>query len=192
MITLALSLISGILLAQHHPMMGQMKNKPMMKQQMGKAMMDCMDDLNLSPAQEKKLAELRTAFRKTENSVGAEIENLRIDFHAAMKAENFSKAKELNKQINAKENMLAEARIDFMAARMKELTPEQKEIMKTNMKQFMMNKHPMQGMQGCMGHGMGNGMGMHKQGNGFGCGDHDGHGNNSQPCRDCDTNKSDK
>lgn len=189
MIALALSLVSGILLAQHHPMMKQMPDKPMMKHQMGKAMMmDCMDDLNLTPAQQKKFEELRTAFRKTENSVGAEIENLRMDFHAAMKAENFGKAKDIHKQISAKESMLAEARIDFMAARMKELSSEQKEAMKANMKQFMMNKPPMQGMNGCMG--MGNGMGMHKQGNCFGCDDKEAPGKMKQPCNDCDSHKS--
>ncbi len=164
LLSIVLLLVSGVLVAQHPGMKGN--DKPMMHQQMGKGMgmgmkMDCMDEMKLTDAQKKKFEDLRTAFQKTENTLSAEIENLRIDMHTAIRAENFSKAKEMNKQIATKENQLADARIDFMAARLKELTTEQKEIMKSNMMQFMGQKHQMKGMQDCKG--MQGGMGMHRQ-----------------------------
>jgi Spy/CpxP family protein refolding chaperone len=167
-LSIALLLVSGVLLAQHPGMKGPMQDRPMMQAKMGKGMgMDCIEEMKLTDAQMKKFEELRTSFQKTENTISAEIENLKIDIHTAIRAENFSKAKELNKQIANKENLLADARIDFMAARLKELSPEQKEIMKKSMMQFMGNKPKMQGMQG--------GMGMQKQmGNCGDCDDHNG------------------
>lgn len=166
LLSIVLLLVSGVLVAQHPGMKGNMPGKPMMHQQMGKGMgmgmkMDCMDEMKLTDAQKKKFEELRTAFQKTENTLSAEIENLRIDMHTAIRAENFSKAKEMNKQIATKENLLADARIDFMSARLKELTPEQKEIMKSNMMQFRGQRHQMNGMNDCKG--MQGGMGMHRQ-----------------------------
>ncbi len=132
-------------------------------------MMDCMDELNLTDAQKTKFAELRTTFSKTENTLQAEIENLRIDLRTAMKDENYKQAKDLNKQIATKETALADARIDFTAARQKELTKEQKEILKNKMP-MMMGMHS----KGMMGKGNKQGMmmdRMHRM---------------SDDCNDCD------
>lgn len=188
-ISLTLMLASGILAAQKfegkhcdEPVMGKNMSKamPMLKHQ---GMMDCLDEMKLTDAQKKKFEDLRIAFQKTENSLSAEIENLKIDMHSAIKAENFKQAKELNKQISAKEATLQDARLDFMAARMKELSAEQKEIMKKNMKPMMMQRQNM--MHKGMGPGM---MQMHGMGN---CGDCNEHGNmqmkskNHDNCKDC-------
>ncbi len=188
-ISLALILASGLLMAQKfegkhcdEPGMGKQMNPamPMLKNQ---GMMECMDELKLTDAQKKKFDELRTAFQKTENSLAAEIENLKIDMHTAIKAENFKQAKELNKQISAKETALQDARLDFMAARMKELSPEQKAIMKKNMKPMLMQGKDMK--QDCKGQGM---MQMHGMGN---CGDCNEHGTmqmkskNQDDCKQC-------
>jgi len=53
-----------------------------------------------------------------------------------LKDENYKQAKDLNKQIATKRNVLADAKVDFLAARMKELTPEQKATLKKNMPHF--------------------------------------------------------
>ncbi len=143
-LSIALILVSGILSAQkfdgmrcdQHKMMPNMNQaKPMMAPD---AMLNCIDELKLTDAQKKKFEELRTAFRKTENTLAAEIENLRIDMKGAIKNENFKAAKDLNKQISTKESTLEDARLDFLAARMNELTPDQKKILKDNMSQMMM------------------------------------------------------
>jgi hypothetical protein len=163
-LALALMLFAGILLAQKADMKGKdMPPQPMMRGQYMPEhamemdpMMSCMDELKLTDAQMKKFEELRMGFTKTKNTAEAEIENLQLDMHAAMKAENFSQAKALNKQIFAKKNALADARIDFMAARVKELSTEQKEIMKKYMMNFQGGRHQMRGN--------GQGMMMHKQG----------------------------
>ncbi len=176
-LSIALILASGILIAQkadgEH--CGQhMMQKPMLNQVKAMKMdakMECWDEMKLTDAQKKKFDELRTAFQKTENSLDAEIENLRIDMHTAIKAENFKQAKELNKQISAKQTALQDARLDFMAARMKELSAEQKEIMKKNLPQMMMHRKGM--MNNCQGHGM-----MQMK-----------HKDNCNECDDCRDNK---
>jgi len=179
----ALLLVSSVLIAQPAGMKAAMQKHPMMMKQhdcmdkgmggnkeMGMGMnMECMEAMELTPAQQKKFAELRTSFMKIKNTLSAEIENLKIDMRTYMKSENFSKAKELNKTIFTKQNSLADARIDMMAAIVKELTPAQKETMKKNMTQNMGRKHQMQG-----GMGMKGGMGM---------------GRNMDNCQDCDTDK---
>ncbi len=166
LISIALLLIGSLLIAQkvddkrsYVPAHAKDWKNPNLKarpEPMG-PMLECMDEMNLTAAQKTKFEELRTAFSKTENTLKAEIENLKIDLKTAMKNENYKQAKELNKQIATKKTTLADARIDLMAARMKELTKEQKEIMK--------NKMPMMGMhkQGMMGNCMGQGMMMHKR-----------------------------
>jgi len=160
-VSIALLLISSLLIAQKvndkrsfvpaHAKDWKNTNLKARPEPMG-PMMDCMDEMKLTDAQKTKFEELRTTFSKTENTLQAEIENLKIDLRTAMKKENYKQAKELNKQIAANKTTLADARIDLMEARMKELTKEQKEIMK--------NKMPMMGMhkQGMMGKGMGQGM----------------------------------
>lgn len=177
-------ILAGILLAQGTPMhKGHVSNKPSEqfnpsfreRPMMMDNMMQCMDELKLTDKQTEKLGTLRSDFEKTRNTLQAEMENLQIDIDAAMKAENYGKAKELTKQLNAKKTLLDEARIEFQANRMKELTKEQKEIMKKNMPMMMNHKnfpmgHSMHGNCGMMKQ---NQMRMQKQDEGCGdCGEH--------------------
>ncbi|MDY0151870.1 MAG: hypothetical protein RBS43_06310 [Candidatus Cloacimonas sp.] len=170
--SLTLMLLVGMLLAQKPPL------KEMQAQNMkDDPMMSCMQEMKLTDAQMKKFEELKTGFTKIQNTTEAEIENMQIDMHAALKAEKFTEAKALNKQLFAKKNMLADVRIDFMAARMKELTPDQKEIMKKNMAEFQGGRHMMNGKGMMHGQGMMNRKG--RQGDDCtDCGD--GHGKNMQ------------
>ena len=173
---LIISLILGLAIAGLFAQMHMMGNKKGAMNHQGKGpMMNCMDELNLTDAQITKFAEARAAFQKQENVLSAEIENLRIDAMAAMKAEDFKRVKEIQKTISDKELMIKNAHVDMMAAHMKELSKEQKQIMQKNM--------PM--MMGMMAHG-GNGMhqGMHqgmKQGMGHGM-----RNGNCDDCDDCD------
>ncbi|MCD8480738.1 MAG: hypothetical protein LRZ88_11340 [Candidatus Cloacimonetes bacterium] len=66
----------------------------------------CMEELKLTDAQKMKFHEARAAFQKQENTLTAEIKNLRLDIAEAMKAENIKRVKELNQQISAKELQL--------------------------------------------------------------------------------------
>jgi len=104
-------------------------------------MQKCLEELKLTDAQKKRFEELKINFEKTKNTTQAEIENLRIDLQKALKDENYQRAKELNKQISAKRNALADAKVDFLADRMKELTAEQKATLKKNMPQLQGGMH---------------------------------------------------
>ena len=155
-ISIALLLLAGGLLAQKALPPKTMQQNPNLKARPvpDDPMLNLAEELKLTEAQIRKFDELRMGFDKNENSTTAEIENLQIDKEAAMKAENFTKAKELNKQIYAKKMALADARVDFMSARLKELNPEQKEIMMKKMMMFegfrnnMRGKHQGPMMQG--------------------------------------------
>ncbi|MDZ4181357.1 MAG: hypothetical protein U1B83_00665, partial [Candidatus Cloacimonadaceae bacterium] len=129
-IALALTMLIGILTAQK-PMVNpnanpgprtdsnpKLKDRPMPEM----PMMGMMERLNLSEAQKTKLEDLRTAHMKKMNTTKAEIENIKIDLQNAIKSENFKKAKDLNKQLFAKKQAIADARIDHIAAMIKELT----------------------------------------------------------------------
>ncbi|MEN6444653.1 MAG: Spy/CpxP family protein refolding chaperone [Candidatus Cloacimonas sp.] len=143
-LTLTLMLVCGIVFAQTDAPKDRTAPKAMNKEvQVGnqeRPMQKCMDDLKLNDAQKAKWEELKINFEKTKNTLQAEIKNLRIDVQSALKDENYLRAKDLNKQIALKNNALADARVDFLAARMKELTSEQKAILKKNMKQFQADK----------------------------------------------------
>lgn len=187
-LSLALILLAGILLAQKAEPKAALTAPPSTFKERPvplDPMLNCAEELQLTEAQIKKFDELRTAFDKAKNTAEAEIENLMIDMHTAMKAENFSQAKALNKQMFAKRNQMADARIDFMAARLKELNAEQKEIMKKNMMQFEGHGRQMQNCQGMKGQGMqmhnrkgmnGQGMQMHNR---------NGMQGNCDDCQDC-------
>ncbi len=133
-LTLALIFVCGALLAQtdapkdrSNPKVqseGIKSPKPEMPMQ------KCLEELKLTDAQKKKWEELKISFEKNKNTLQAEIENLRIDLQKALKDENYKQAKDLNKQIATKRNVLADAKVDFLAAGMKELTPEQKATLK--------------------------------------------------------------
>lgn len=129
--------------------------------------------MKLTDAQKAKFAESRAAFEKQQNTLEAEIKNLRLDVVAAIKTENIKRVKELNKQISDKELALMNARVDLMANHLKELTKEQKEIMLKNM--------PMM-----MGHGNGHQMGMHSRMQGKSMNRKaPGMGERKQDCGDC-------
>lgn len=178
-IVIALVLLTAGLLAKK-PVPPKATNTPNLKERPVPMdpMLNCAEDLKLTEAQIQKFDELRMGFEKTQNTIQAEIENMRLDQQAAMKAENYSKAKELNKQIYTKKITLADARIDFMSSRMKELNAEQKELMKQNMMGFDGHRNQMHGRK----------QGMNKQGKGMmkgNCGDcgdcSEGHGKEDGP-----------
>lgn len=206
-IALALTMLIGILSAQK-PMVNpnanpgprtdsnpNLKDRPMPEM----PMMGMMERLNLSEAQKTKLEDQRTAHMKMMNTAQAEIENIKIDLQTAIKSENFKRAKELNKQLYAKKLSLADARIDHIAAMIKELTAEQKAMIKDHLPMMGMHK----GMRGgMMGPNMGKGMQkMHMQhgdctemGKGMGMGMERKHMNrgNCDDCEDCTEHKSEQ
>jgi len=133
-LTLALLLAGGILLAQNattNPKVipgPKVTDNPNLKPRLvdegsGEGRIR---ELNLTEAQLKKFDEKRSAFQKRMNTINAEIENLEIDIQQALKDENYSRAKELTKQLYDKKLARAHARIDHMQDMLKELTAEQK------------------------------------------------------------------
>ncbi len=155
-ITLGIMLFSTVLMARTKV---EKKENPRMKHKLEATeqqfhQMKC-DELKLTPEQKVKFENLRTEHQKTRNTLQADIKNIKIDIQTAIKAENYKRAKDLNKQLSAKKTQLADARIDHMEAMMKELTPEQKVIAKEILPRMGMNE----GRKGGMNHGkMGQGM----------------------------------
>jgi Spy/CpxP family protein refolding chaperone len=129
-------------------------NKDMDHGKMG--MQDMMKDLNLTKEQQTKLDALRDEHMKFMNSKQAELENLQIDKQNAMKAENYTLAKQINKNINDIQLVIDNAMVDHRAAVLKELTPEQKAKM-MEMKPMGMGK----GMEKCNGMDKDKGPRMH-------------------------------
>lgn len=136
-------------------------------------------ELDLSEKQLKKLDELRMEHQKRMNTAQAEIENLHLDIEAALKADDYKRAKELTTQVFNKKAALAVARIDHMQSMMKELNAEQK----IKARQMFMPRHMIMMRQMHMDHmqgkgmmpGMGQGMGMHRRNNYDDCDDCSGH-----------------
>lgn len=119
--------------------------------------------LNLSDKQTKKMDELKTALQKQINTMNAQIQNLALDKEKAMKDEDFNNAKKLNGQIFDLKKAMANARIDHMQAMLKELSADQKAIIKEQCQlkggMMMGQNWNQQGMCGgfhgrSMGHGM--------------------------------------
>lgn len=164
-ITLAIMLLGTMLVAADKPEPMKMDAPaPMMGNCDGMGPMDMMKELGLNKTQAAKLETLRNNHMKQMNSLEAEIENLQIDFRAALKNDKYADAKAVQKQIFAKKLQKAEARIDHMEAVMKELDATQKDKART----MFQNMHQ----------GMGMGMGMMKAGKGMGMG-------NMNGCGDC-------
>jgi Spy/CpxP family protein refolding chaperone len=146
MITLAILALSLTLFAQ--PMEKSAMKDPCpdckqsmnMEQPQGAPMQDMMKQLDLTKEQQKKLDVLRDEHEKFINTKQAELENLQIDKQNAMQAEDYIKAKQINKSISDLQLVIENARVDHRAAMLKELTPEQKEKMKEMMP---MGKGPM-------------------------------------------------
>ena len=144
-LTLTLIFVCGALLAQTNAPKDRSNSRAQTEEIKSpnpeRPMQKCLEELKLTDAQKKKWEELKISFEKNKNTLQAEIENLRIDLQKALKDENYQRAKELNKQIASKRNALADAKVDFLAERMKELTPEQKATLKKNMPQFQGGNH---------------------------------------------------
>jgi Spy/CpxP family protein refolding chaperone len=104
-----------------------------MEQPQGAPMQDMMKQLDLTKEQQKKLDVLRDEQEKFMNTKKAELENLQIDKQNAMQAEDYTKAKQINKSISDLQLVIDNAMVDHRAAMLKELTPEQKEKMKQMM-----------------------------------------------------------
>lgn len=85
-----------------------------------------MKELNLTDAQIKKLETLRADHAKQLNTNKARLENLQIDKNNALKAEEFAKVKQLNKNIADLKLEISNLQVDHHQAMMKELTEEQK------------------------------------------------------------------
>ncbi|MCB5252312.1 MAG: hypothetical protein RBR69_09260 [Candidatus Cloacimonadaceae bacterium] len=133
-ISLVLAMATGILLAQA-PNRAAMGKKALMHG--GRGMGQCMDELELTDAQSKKIEAARATFERQRNTTQAEIENFRMDIKDAIQAENFKRVKELNQQISTKQLQLKNARVDMIAAQMKELTKDQK----ATMQKYMLMRH---------------------------------------------------
>ncbi len=158
-ILIALTLITGSLFAQ-----GSVNNKKMAAPRTPNenpkfvdrltpmdAPMSLKDKMNFTDKQSAKMEELKLNLQKQMNTMQAQIDNLKLDKQNAMKAENFSQAKKLNGQIFDLHKEMSNARIDNMQAMLKELTEDQKAILKEHCE---------------MGRGMGGG-GMMMWGNGM-------------------------
>ncbi len=87
---------------------------------------NALKELNLTEAQKKKLDELQLNHRKAMNTINAEIRNLQLDLHKALKEEDYTTAKILNSQLYEKKRIRANNLIELREQIMKELTPEQK------------------------------------------------------------------
>ncbi len=155
LITLAVLALSFALLAQKAEKPGMGDHKMMMnKDAKGHEMMgmhqDWWKDLNLTDAQKKKFENMKTDHKKFMNLKQAEMDNLHIDKQKAMRAEDYAKVKQLNKNIADLELVIENARVDHKADMMKELTAEQKAKIKD-----MPTMH--KGMKPGMGNGMNKG-----------------------------------
>lgn len=169
-LTLALALLGTVLLAQkaEKPMNMSASDKPMMKAQ-SQAPGFWMDELKLTPAQKTKLEAQKVAFRKLLNTHEAEMENLKIDLMTALRSADFIKVKALNKAMADKQLDIANARADHFENMFKELTAEQKELMKNHLPMMFKGDGQRPGMGAPMMH-QGGGKGM--QGGCDDCGQH--------------------
>lgn len=106
-------------------------------------MLHCLEELKLTDAQSAKIEDLQERFRKQQNTLNADIENLRIDINSKIKKEDFKGIKTLTKQLSDKELALKDAHIDFIQNVMKELNKEQKTLFKERMGSIggMMGRH---------------------------------------------------
>jgi Spy/CpxP family protein refolding chaperone len=117
---------------------------------------EMMKGLGLTPEQQKKIDALRDEHKKFMNTKKAELQNLHIDKQNAMQAEDYTKAKQVNKSINDMQLIIENSMVDFRAAMAKELTPEQREKLRKMMpmgpqgKQMMMNHKMMKDGKGGM------------------------------------------
>ncbi|MBM4399612.1 MAG: hypothetical protein FJ041_04710 [Candidatus Cloacimonetes bacterium] len=152
-ITMVLLAFSFVLLAKKpgmKPMGGGCRDCNMHEMKMGPHPdmgMEILKKLDLTKDQKKKLEAIRDEHKKLMNLKKAELKNLLIDKQNAIQAEDFTKAKQLNKNVADKELEIANLTVDLKQDMLKELTPEQKEklrnmlpMMKEMMKEKMKGK----------------------------------------------------
>jgi len=163
LISLVLLAFSFVLFAQKAEKAGMGKGCPMGQQQdmkngpcgPGMGMMkDMMKELELTKEQQKKIETLRDDHMKVMNVKKAEMENLQIDKQKAMKAEQYDKAKGINKSIADLQVVIENAMVDHKAAMMKELTAEQKAKLMEMKQMGMKGKGKGKGMRHEKGMGM--------------------------------------
>lgn len=147
LITIIIMALSLVLFAQQKPMKQMKDDCPDCGQKEMKGPMnnywDRMSELKLTPEQQQKIDNLRDEHKKYLNLKEANLQNMRIDKQNAMQAEDYAKVKTLNKNISDLELEIANKQIDHHQAMMKELTQEQKDMMKKFMGKGMgMGKGP--------------------------------------------------
>lgn len=138
-LTLVMLVLSFMLFAQRaeKPMgkdCNDCGNKEMMKQKDGPQHemmgMDKMKELNLTKEQKQKFEDMRLEHKKYMNTKEAELQNLKMDKHNAMRDGDYSKVKMINKNIADLDLAIENTRVDHHMAMMKELTKEQQEKFK--------------------------------------------------------------
>ena len=144
-ISLVLIMAAGALLAQRADRTNTKKDAPSIRERVNPAQR-FMQDLDLSEAQMQKFAEARATFERQNNTINAEIKNLRLDLIEALKAENVRRAKEINQEISSKELQLANAKVDHFANQIKELNREQKQKMLMHIPMMMGSRYQMHNM----------------------------------------------
>lgn len=119
------SLLSTSLFAQHmkDKDQSQMKARQEMKQ-------DMKEDMKLTADQESKMEALHMNHKKEMIKIEADIDTKEVDLKAAMKSDDFAKAKQLTSEIARLKESIALKRIDMMEGMSKILTKEQREMMK--------------------------------------------------------------
>jgi len=153
-ITLVLMMATTLLLARKHKNNDDNYKSKMIMHGNCEDMMSqpkMMDELKLSPEQKQKINNLRTEHRKSINTIKAEQQNLKLDLKTALAADNFNKAKEINKALVGKRTQLVDLKIDYVEALMKELNADQKKIAKEYMPRMMQGEmQPRKGQHGNM------------------------------------------
>lgn len=105
-------------------------------------------ELKLTADQIKKIDEIRDNHRKEMIQLNADLEKKRIDEKNAVINEKYADAKKISKEINALHGTISEKRIDLIENIGKQLTAEQKEVLKAKrMERPGMHKGMHQGMQ---------------------------------------------
>lgn len=132
-------------------------NMPQMNMQKSCGMMD---DLNLTPDQQKQLDDIHFRFEKALIPLRADIKSLRLDMKRALREEKFEDAQKLAEQIGAKKIDIEKLRISHRSDMSKVFTADQKKIMREKHMDMMpgmgggKNRGMMGGMKGGM-RGMG-------------------------------------
>lgn len=154
-IALIIMTLSVLLLAQQ-PAKAAKGHNPEMQMKHEMQPPEIMKELNLSKEQKVKIDALKDTHVKYLNTKKAELQNLQIDKQNAMKAGDYTRVKQINKQISDLQLDMSNKKVDHHQAILKELNAEQKEkfqqmgMHRKGAGQGMMGKEgrPMKGMHG--------------------------------------------